>query len=456
MINKAVSDLNGLSSQRSRSGDVEQKGASHGRPKLLFLACSFPPVRSTACIRTWNIAKYLARLGWDVTVVTPHHSVWRFVDNPQDIELQLRREGIRRILTDHRWRCLAAEFQNCWNQGLGWFIGGVCRYIARRLGVGNGVGWIRAAEQACATLTPDDVDVILATGTPFTAFKLAKRLSERLGRPYVLDYRDPWTGNPHRVRPARRATIREEARLLADCATATIVSPSWGKAMDSRFKLGPKLHVITNGYDPEELADIKPYEFGHFAIVYTGGFYPPKRGISPVMAALKCLKETIHGRGSEWYFHYYGGQAGHVRDEAERFGVMDQIVLHGSVPRSEALAAVKGAGVAVVITTVTEEATPADKGIMTGKVFEPLGLGTPILLVAPPGSDVETIAETTGVARRFTGNDVAGMASFLAEVMSGRAVARKGVETYAWTNIARRFDAILRQAAFGVPCDQSR
>jgi glycosyltransferase involved in cell wall biosynthesis len=456
MINREVSGPNMIQNQMLQFGGSQQERVLNGRPKLLFLAWPFPPLSISACVRTWNIAKYLARLGWEVTVVTPHPSVWRYVDSPEATDLQLRREGIRRILTHDRWRWLAPEFRKCWNQGLGWFIGGIYRTIARRLDVDNGVGWIRAAEQACAILTPNDVDVILATGTPFAAFKLARRLSERLHRPYVLDYRDPWTGNPHRARPARPVTVREEASLLADCATATIVSPSWREAMDRRFGLGPKLHVIANGYDPEELAAIKPYDFGHFAIVYTGGFYPPKRVISPVMAALKCLKETTHGRGGEWYFHYYGGQTDHVHEEAERFGVMEQIVLHGSVSRAEALAAVKGAGVAVVITTVTEEATMADKGIMTGKVFEPLGLGTPILLVAPPGSDVEILAETTGLARRFTGSDVAGMASFLAEVIFGRAIAPKGVEAYAWPSIARRFDAILREAAVSALCNQSR
>jgi hypothetical protein len=121
-------------------------------------------------------------------------------------------------------------------------------------------------------------------------------------------------------------------------------------------------------------------------------------------------------------------------------------MLHGNVPRAEALAAVKGAGVAVVITSVAEEASTAEKGIITGKMFEPLGLGTPILLIAPPSSDIEAFAETTGLARRFTGSDVAGMASFLTERISGRAIAPKGVEAYAWTSIARRFDAVLRDS----------
>ena len=46
-----------------------------------------------------------------------------------------------------------------------------------------------------------------------------------------------------------------------------------------------------------------------------------------------------------------------------------------------------------MITSVAEEATIEDRGIVTGKVFEPLGLGTPILLIAPPGSDIERIVE---------------------------------------------------------------
>jgi glycosyltransferase involved in cell wall biosynthesis len=305
-------------------------------------------------------------------------------------------------------------------------------------------------------LSANAVDVILATGPPFAAFKLAKRLSDRLHRPYVLDYRDPWTRNPHRHRPARPAVIREEARLLADCAGITIVSPSWGEALDRCFGLGPKLHVIPNGYDPEELKGIDPYYFGHFAIVYTGNFYPPKRSISPVVAALKHIKATMHGKDGQWRFHYYGGHGNYVREEAERFGVMERVVLHGNVPRAEALAAVKGAGVAVVITSVAEEATMEDRGIMTGKVYESLGLGTPILLVAPPGSDTEILDETTGLARRFTGTDVAGIASYLAETISGRIVQPRNLDAYAWTNIAKRFDTVLREAAVSALCNRRR
>src|SRR4030095_10196906 len=126
--------------------------------------------------------------------------------------------------------------------------------------------------------------------------------------------------------PTPAALIRKEAMLLAGSAATTIVSRSCASALAQRFDLGPKTHVITNGYDPEELADVEPYNFGHFAIVYTGSFYPPKLVITPSMAALKRLKETTNTYNAEWYFHYYGDGDGeaHVREEANRFGLMDR------------------------------------------------------------------------------------------------------------------------------------
>jgi len=393
-----------------------------------------------------NIAKYLARLGWEVTVVTPDPSVWRKVENCEKVSMELDREGIRRVLTGHQWRCLDSVHLNCWDQNLGWFVGGICRTIARRLGIEKDVGWIKPAERACSILGPKDVDVILASGPPFGHFRLAKQLSDRLGRPYVLDYRDPWTGDPHAICTSPRATVRKEARLLEDCAAITIVSPSWGAALDQCYGVGSKLHVVPNGYDSGEMAEIKPYDFGHCAIVYAGYFYPPKRIITPLFAALKRLRESLGENSNGWHFHYYGTEETHVREEADRFGLIDRVVLHGGVPRREVLSAVKGARLAVVITSVNEQESLEDKGIVTGKIFEAIGLGTPVLMIAPSGSDAIAITETTGLVKSFSGTDIQGMASFLKDVACGQAPKPKNIEACSWTSLSKKFDAVLRKA----------
>lgn len=415
------------------------------RAKLLFLAYSFPPMHTIGAVRTRNIARYLTRLGWDVTVVTPDPSIWRNVDNSEKVSTELEREGIQRILTGHRWQCLLPGGLDHWDQYFGRLVGGMCRTIVRSLGIELHIGWIKAAEQACSTLKPKDVDVILASGRPFVAFQLARRLSARLGRPYVLDYRDPWTENHIVDRLPRPATVREEASLLQGCAAVTIVSPSWAEDLDQRYGVGEKVHVVTNGYDPGEMVAVEPYDFGHCAFVYAGSFYAPKISISCFLAALKCLKESLSKASKKWYFHYYGAQEEHVREQAAHYGLSDRIVLHGRVPRREALSAVKGASLAVVISSVYERSLLKDKGIIPAKMFEAIGLGTPVLLIAPPGSDAIALLAPTGLVKSFTGADTQGMVSFLEDVVCGQAPQPRNIDICSWRTISKALDAILRE-----------
>jgi glycosyltransferase involved in cell wall biosynthesis len=360
------------------------------------------------------------------------------------VQSNLSKEGIRRILTEHRWRWLVPYHLHCWNEGLGWLTGGICRKIADRVGIDCAVGWIKPAEEAALKLDPNDVDLILASGPPFATFMLAERLSKKLGRPYVLDYRDPWT-EPVIVQAPQLLPARLEAKAVAGAAGVTTVSESWARSLDSRYKLGPKVHVLTNGYDPEDLVGVPAHDFGHFAIVYAGIFYPPVRLVTPILAALQRLRFTDGSR--EFYFHYYGHHEDHVRKEAARLGVLDRVKLHGRVSRSEALSAIRGANVAVVINSVLEEASERTRGWVPAKLFEMLGLKTPILLIAPPGTDVESIASTAGLARRFSGSDIGGIVSFLEQLMSGRILTgvNSNNNSFAWESIGAEADAVLRR-----------
>jgi len=83
---------------------------------------------------------------------------------------------------------------------------------------------------------------------------------------------------------------------------------------------------------------------------------------------------------------------------------------------------------------------------MTSKLYDALGLGTPVLLVAPPGSDVEEILETAGLGKSFSGNNISGIADFLADALNGKTPGPKNPHAYAWPEIIGRLDRILRDA----------
>ena len=138
----------------------------------------------------------------------PEPRLWLHLEDLQKATADVRREGIRQVFTDHNWRFLCPVHLRCWNEGLGYLAGGMCRRIARLIGIDDGVGCVKAAERACTTLEADDVDLILASGPPFSACVLAERLSRRLRCSYVLDYRDPWTEIPEMIRVLHPIVLR--------------------------------------------------------------------------------------------------------------------------------------------------------------------------------------------------------------------------------------------------------
>ncbi len=415
------------------------------KPRVLFLAFYFPPLRSVAGVRPANIAKHLCRVGWDVSVVTPDPSLWQSADDPGRVAAEMDRCGVRMIYTGHRWRCLSSGFlKRSYRRGPRWFLEAIPRRLARAMRVDEMIGWYPEAERACAKLRPGDVDVVVATGSPFGSFRVAQRLAGRLECPYVLDYRDPWTGNPHDPQSIRNRHERAERRLLEGCAAVSVVSPSWARQIGERFGAEEKIHVIPNGYDPDDFASIEPTTFDHFAIVYAGQFLPPKRAAGPLMRTLRQLAELEPAR--PWRFHYYGTSDDHVREAARINGVERWLTLHGTVPRRECLAAIRGAGVTAVVASVSDAGDPADRGIVTGKIFEPIGLGTPAMVIAPPGSDVERLIETTGQGAVFAGSDIDGMAGFLAGLMQGRLPESRRPDAYAWPHLIQEFDVMLRHA----------
>ena len=418
------------------------------KPKLLFFAFFFPPYRAIASVRSACIAKQLSRIGWDVTVVTPHPSLLQDYDDPEKVRVELERWGVKRLFTGYRWRCLGTYNLRSYHPGrLRLIWERICRRLARAMGIDELIGWNMEARRACAKLTSRDVDVILATGGAFGIFRVAKKLSETLGRPYVLDYRDLWTGNPHAPARMRERSRNIERELLEGCSAVSVVSPSMAQYLSGRVGMADKVHVVSNGYDPDDFENVVPESFGHFAIVYTGGFYQQKRTAEPLMRALKRLMQFEPPR--PWRFHYYGTCGAHVRELARKHGVEDRVELHDQVSRSRCLSAIGGAGVAIVVTSVHEAGDLADRGIITGKIFEPIGLGTPVMVVAPPHSDVEAVVHDAGRGAVFAGSDIEGMAAYLNGLLAGNVPPRNHPEKYAWTSLAQSMDAMLRKAMSG-------
>lgn len=417
-----------------------KQASSANKGTVLFLSYYFPPLNSVACLRTWAIAKYLASSGWRMKVVTPRAGFWAEID--EEPLLERGAELVGRMGTDYYWPCLSQDTKASRQRT-------VCtrlwRAVGRRLqmkfGLEPTIGWYYAAKRALSSVEPRSVDLVLASGWPFSSFSLATCLARRLRCGFILDYRDLWTANPFAPFLNTRRNRRMESRVLEQCEAVVTTSAQSAEVM-KRMVSPVKVHVVTNGYHPDRLGKIVPKAFGEKAIVYAGMLYPPFRTLDPLLRAMAEIPFSGSPSLLPFRLHYFGPDGRLLLQHASGIGVTPWVVDHGRVSQQEAMEAIAGAHVVVVVNTVGEEADEAERGVVPGKVFEALGLGKRVLVVAPRGSDVETVVGRNG--RRFSGTQIREIASYLLEAATLATPPYEPPPTqYSWDRLAQVYDNLV-------------
>ena len=416
-------------------------------PKLLFITYYFPPLRQVACIRTSNITKHLKNQGWEVSVITPSPALWND-DSKDEDDGKLNGMGVKFLYTQCRRKLLLPHGQIQLHAWWGTFIGiklkSLIRSIARAMRVDKMSGWYPEVEKIAQGINPGDFDIVMASGNPYGAFQCAADIAQQINCPVVYDYRDLWSGNPHMRANKKFRDYKKEKRLLNQCDAVTVVSPSMKQSMEEMFGIGNKVHIIPNGYDIDEYTHVKATEFDHIAIVYAGQFIAPNSTPEPIMKAMDLLNndDTL----PTWKFHYMGPSGETVNDQIKQYGLGNRYTYHGNISREKCLGNIKGASLAIIITSVKKEASLAEKGIITGKVFEPLALKIPILAIAPAGSDVECIVKDRGWMRRS--DDVNEIAKIMRSIIKQESKFEASNALYNWSNISEQLSKELLRLTY--------
>src|SRR5919201_1237583 len=245
--------------------------------RLLLASYSYPPIADVGSFRTIKLAKYLVRLGWAVRVVSVKNpDVWRMIgpaEEPPGVEvtrtwapvrLDRLRLSILKVLVSRgnpAFEARAAlggrgvvvpEFQVCW---LLTAPGSIVR-LARRL---------RATH-------------LMGTGPPFSSLTAAAIVARRTGLPFLADLQDSWTIHPDTRYPTRFHRAVDEALehlVWEQAAAVTVVTKTIASRYAARYPgWAPKIRLLYNGYDPEDLPATRAPPKGPFTIAYTGYFYP--------------------------------------------------------------------------------------------------------------------------------------------------------------------------------------
>ena len=365
--------------------------------RILMLINEFPPVGESGVQRPLKFLKHLARSGWDCLVVTPSQPTKTVLDRSLCREIPQSARIIRTPSWGLRGKSvdLVASIRQ---KSASVSIKGLSSRLLMRLNhmlfpIDKQIGWVPFAFiYALYLIKRYKLRNLYITAFPFSAMMVGILLKKCLGDKlfWVADYRDGWQFEPliESVLPKRRMRFIRwmDEQVLRHCDKAVFVTESIRCQYIKAYPwMSKRAELITNGYDEDDFADLVRQSFETPTLVYMGKIYNLNRpNLLPLLDALK-------GSDLSTPLIHIGSLALDARAQIERNGY-DFYNFKGYKTHREALSIAAGAAVNLLLLNDDK----VSEGVYTGKVFELLRLGPPILALGPKQGLVKELIETSG------------------------------------------------------------
>lgn len=377
--------------------------------KVLIVAYMFPPIGGIGVVRPVQFAKYLPQFGWEPVILTVAQTDEYMVDASLVHELpasmKIYRARSWEPLNAARIKRVASRIEvapgskngvtpierddaQVHKQTLRQRVRHLLKslYFSVRI-PDDKLGWypfaLRLGKQV---IREEQIDLIFATAPPYTNFLVGKALKSATGKPLVMDYRDEWTTMRYRDFPINPVTQtinrRLEQGVVANAdAIVTAIAPFADNLRTAGLVNGTTpVANIMNGFDPERYHRTKAHTpNARFTIVYTGTFYGQRQTPIYFLQGLHCLLTRRPALRTKIDVRFIGTIFAEHARQIDELGLADVVHCCGVMPHTQAVTAQMAADVLLL---VIGKGAGSDV-VLTGKVFEYLGAGRPILALAP-------------------------------------------------------------------------
>ena len=364
----------------------------------------FPPAGGGGVQRPLKLAQYLPALGIETHVLAPDDPKWVHRDAELRVPTQAWVHRVRYV--GPRARKPAEELRAA--EGLERALV-QASVTARRLLVPDAsVTWnLTAIPAAIRIARREGIDAVITTSPPGSIHLAGAAVQRATGARWLADLRDPLVANPHRrsdttATRARQAANEQLARLVARRADA--VSCVSDAIADEVRELDPGgiVRTIANGCDFDDFAGLEYRRAERFRITHAGSFFG-KRDPRPFLQAL-------HDSGLDVVARFVGDFRSSDREWAKSLALGDRLELIGYSPRGESLRLQRDSEALLLL---VPDAGGRGKGVLSGKVFEYLAAGRPILAVVPPEGAAAGLIRETGAGVVVAPDDVDGIRAAL-------------------------------------------
>ena len=361
--------------------------------KVLIVTYYWPPSGGAGVQRWLKFSKYLPEFGWEPIILTvaPEYAAYPVTDSSlkEDLPLSVRvcttpATNYFKIYNKDKTRIPSAGFANSIDNS---FKGKVLRFIRGNFFIPDPRrGWNKyATQKARELIETEGIKNIITTSPPHSTQLVGLAIKKKYPHlNWIADLRDPWTDIYYykQFYPtfiSRWFDQRYETNVLKETDKIITVGASLKKLFQLKVaEIEKKTEVITNGYDEDDFSGSISSDPPIFTITYVGtlsDIYP----VNGFLNALNAFKE----KGIEFILRFIGSVSQSQKDLILTVTSESNCEFISYVDHSAAIEFMLKTTVLLLIIPDHQ----SNKTILTGKLFEYIAAGKPVICLGPSDGD---------------------------------------------------------------------
>jgi glycosyltransferase involved in cell wall biosynthesis len=421
-------------------------------PKVLIVTYYWPPGSGAGVQRWLKFSKYLPSFGWEPVILTvdPEFASYPAIDITLEKDIPAGIKVYKTKATDY-FRFYKRDKSKIPSAGFAISDGSGFRAKVLRFIRGNFFipdprkGWNKYAyTKACELIEDKGISHVITTSPPHSTQLIGLKLKKKYPAiKWIADLRDPWTdiyyySMFYQTCLARSIDRKLEKSVIVKADRIVTV----GKSLKEHFAgkgegLANKIRVITNGFDEDDFKGPVNADPETFTISYIGTLSEayPLDGFLNSVGVLRQKAESIKLR--------FVGSVSPVRKKLILSQTPEKDVEF--IDYVDHLSAIKFMKESSVLLLIIPDHV-SSKSILTGKLFEYIASGKPVICFGPVDGDAAGIISRSGTGKTFNYNDSTGAAEFLELVSLGRFSQEKTqVKEFSRNSLTRDMIMILNE-----------
>ncbi len=387
-----------------------------------MIANQFPPMGGSGVQRSVKFVKHLRKFGYEPIVFTREEKGMTLKDETLLNDIPEGTEIIRTKPHDFtEWTSIFKLFGKV--LGLKVFI------------PDSAWLWSRLSRKAAVKAIQDnDIKIIYTTSAPYSDHLLGLYLKRKFPDiTWVVDFRDEWTNNPYTLdnphwfyRTKKEKKMEREVLENAD-ALITNTPVMRKNFVENNNLKGDNFFVIPNGYDVEDFEkfDLTKPKNEKLTLTYTGALYGRRKPDTFFKALSELISENIID-GNKICVNLIGNyHKDKLQAQIDSFSLTNQIKIVGYVPHDECIKRQLDSDILVLI----EGTGRGADAFYTGKIFEYMNTGRPVLAVLPENGAAADLVRKTKIGKVAHTDDVSAIKKVIAQYYND------------WTNGSLDFEA---------------